>query len=104
MIQPPRGGPITGDTTTAMPQMAKAVPRLAGGKLSASMVCESGTIPAPPSPSTTRQKIRADMLVAIPQNRFAAANRMMQEMKKVLRPRISASHPLSGRMTDMATR
>ena len=48
--QPPSVGPTTGATTTATPNSAKAWPRFCGGKASARIDCETGTMPPPARP------------------------------------------------------
>jgi len=104
VIQPPSGGPSTGDTTTAMPQIANARPRLAGGNVSASMAWELGIIPPPPSPCSTRNAISCGRLVAMPHRKLAIVNVTTQMTKNCLRPRMSLSQPQIGRMAAFATR
>src|SRR5208283_1232895 len=53
---PPSVGPTTGPTTTATPNSANAWPRLSGGKASARMDCDTGTMPPPARPCMIRNK------------------------------------------------
>ena len=48
---------MAGATTTAMPYIANAMPRLAGGNVSARMACSLGCKPPPPVPCRMRKKI-----------------------------------------------
>jgi hypothetical protein len=50
VMNPPRVGPIAGARTTAIPYTAIAMPRLAGGNVSARMACSLGPSPPPPIP------------------------------------------------------
>src|SRR5208283_598629 len=59
VIHPPRVGPIAGAVTTAMP-------RLAGGKVSARIACSLGCNPPPPAPCRMRQMIRVARFGASP--------------------------------------
>ena len=54
--QPPSVGPTTGATTTATPNRAKAWPRFSGGKESARIDCETGTMPPPARPWKMRNR------------------------------------------------
>ena len=54
--QPPSVGPTTGATTTATPNSAKAWPRFSGGKASAKIDCDTGTMPPPAKPCRMRNK------------------------------------------------
>ena len=47
---------MAGATTTAMPYTAKAMPRFAGGNVSARMACSLGCKPPPPAPCRMRKK------------------------------------------------
>src|SRR5580704_5501336 len=66
VIHPPSVGPSAGATTTAMPYTANAIPRLAGGNVSASMDCSLGCSPPPPAPCRTRKKINMPRFGASP--------------------------------------
>ena len=48
---------MAGARTTAMPYMAKPIPRCSGGKVSARMACSLGPNPPPPAPCRMRKKI-----------------------------------------------
>ena len=54
--QPPSTGPTTGATTTATPNSANPWPRFSGGKESARIDCETGTMPPPARPWKMRKK------------------------------------------------
>ena len=58
---------MAGASTTAMPYMAKAMPRWRGGKVSARMACSLGPRPPPPMPWRMRKKTRSGNDGAIPQ-------------------------------------
>ena len=76
--QPPSVGPITGATTTAMPNSAKPWPRLAGGNESARIDCDTGTMPPPPKPCRMRNSSRVGRFHAKPHSTELAANSVTQ--------------------------
>ena len=63
-IQPPSVGPTTGATTTATPNNANAWPRFSGGKESARIDWETGTMPPPPTPCRMRNSSSESRLQA----------------------------------------
>src|ERR1700736_3271509 len=88
VIQPPSVGPMAGAVTTAMPYTANAMPRLAGGKVSARMACSLGCKPPPPAPCRTRQMIRVARFGASPHKNELTVKRATQHMKKFLRRKL----------------
>jgi quinol monooxygenase YgiN len=50
-------GPMAGASTTAIPYTANAMPRLAGGNVSARIACSLGPRPPPPAPCRMRKRI-----------------------------------------------
>src|SRR5208283_5329088 len=78
VIHPPRVGPIAGAVTTAIPYTAKAMPRLAGGKVSARIACSLGCNPPPPAPCRMRQMIRVARFGASPHRNELTVNRATQ--------------------------
>ena len=80
VMKPPSVGPIAGASTTAIPYTAKAMPRFAGGKVSARMACSLGASPPPPSPCRTRKKISDARLGAMPQRNELMVNSATQIM------------------------
>ncbi len=58
---------MAGASTTAIPYTAKAIPRLAGGNVSARIDCSLGPRPPPPAPCRTRKRISIPRLGAMPQ-------------------------------------
>jgi hypothetical protein len=80
VIQPPSVGPMAGATTTAMPYMEKAIPRLETGKVSARMACSEGCRPPPPHPCKMRATISIGRLVESPQNSEQMVNSATQVM------------------------
>src|SRR5580698_797478 len=97
VIQPPRVGPIAGAVTTATPYTANAMPRLAGGKVSARMACSLGCRPPPPAPCSTRQMISVAKFGASPHRKELMVNSATQLM-------MEESQPLKGRTMALETR
>ena len=54
--------------------MANAMPRFAGGKVSARIACSLGPRPPPPTPCSTRKKISAPSDGAIPHRNELTVN------------------------------
>ena len=71
---------MAGASTTAMPYMAKPMPCLSGGKVSARMACSLGPKPPPPAPCSTRKKISMGSVVESPQNSELMVNSSTQLM------------------------
>src|SRR3984893_12059320 len=80
VTQPPRVGPMAGASTTARPYTAKAMPRLAGGNVSARMACSLGCSPPPPAPCSTRKKISDPNEGARPQRHELIVNSATHDM------------------------
>ena len=93
-----------GATTTPRPKTAMATPRLAGGKLSIRIACDSGCSAPPAAPCTTRAKISQESSVAAPQAAEANVKTTMQTIKNRFRPKKVLSQPVIGSTMALATR
>src|ERR1700743_2720454 len=78
VIHPPSVGPIAGATTTAIPQIANAIPKYSFGKVSANIDCSLGASPPPPAPCNTRKISSAVKLGASPQSSELTVNTATQ--------------------------
>src|ERR1700742_1600379 len=78
---PPRVGPTTGPTTTAIPKTANPWPRLSGGNESARMDCAKGTIPPPANPWKTRKISISETLSDSPHINELIVNRTKENRK-----------------------
>ena len=87
-----------------MPYRAKATPRFSGGKESLRIAWAIGCKPPPPMPCSARKKSKTGRLGASPQSRELTVKIESDSMKYFLRPIISASQPLMGRMMALAAR
>ena len=87
MIQPPSVGPMMGATTTACANVAMAMPRFCGGKLSSMIACAMGTIAPPPTPCKMRARISIGRFHAMPHSTDASVNIPMHEMNTRFRPK-----------------
>ncbi len=87
MIQPPSVGPMMGATTTACANVAMAMPRFCGGKLSSIIACAIGTMAPPPAPCKIRAIISIGRFTAMPHKADESVNIAMQEMKTRFRPK-----------------
>ena len=104
MSQPPTVGPTIGDTITPRPQMAMAIPRWRGGKISMRIAWESGMRGPPPRPWRSRAPTRNSRLGATPDRRELAMKTVVESRKKRRRPRRATSQPVAGRITPFAAR
>ena len=84
--QPPRVGPTTGATTTATPNRANACPRFCGGKASAKIDCDTGTMPPPARPCRIRNRRSEFRFQACAHRIELTLNSPRQIRKKILRP------------------
>jgi hypothetical protein len=88
----------------ATPNSAKAWPRFDGGKESARIDCETGTMPPPPRPWRMRKSRSESRLQANPHSTELAVNSVRHARKKVLRPSSRARKLLAVKATAFATR
>ncbi len=95
---------MVGATITVTPYSAKAMARLSGGNVSARIACAMGCNPPPPAPCRMRKKIIAPRLGAKPHSSELTVKIARQIMKKRLRPKTLAHHPLIGSTTAFDTR
>src|SRR5215472_12462371 len=95
---------MVGAITAVIPYSAKAKPRFCGGNVSARIAWAIGWSPPPPAPWRARNKISIARLGAEPHNTELSVKRRIQRIKKRLRPKRPASHPLIGRTTALAAR
>ncbi len=78
---------MMGATTTAWANVAIAMPRFCGGKLSSKIAWAMGTMAPPPAPCKMRARISIGRFNAIPHNTDARVNIPMQEMNTRFRPK-----------------
>ncbi len=95
---------MIGATTTPSPKVAMAIPRLAGGKLSIRIDCDSGCKAPPAAPWRMRAKISIPSVVAAPQAAEASVNKPMQAMRNRFRPKKLLSQPVIGSTMAFETR
>ena len=81
VMKPPSVGPSTGPTTTTTAKAANAMPRLAGGKVSARIDCSTGASPPPPIPWNSRASTSVVRLGETPHRNELTVNSAM-EMRK----------------------
>ena len=94
---------MIGPTMIPAPHSAIAWPNFSGGLMSSRMVCDKGTMAAPKTPCNSRNATIAVMLQASPHSIEAATKPMMQATNTSLRPKRSASQPVTGVMIAAAT-
>ncbi len=95
---------MIGPNMAPMPKIAMAIPCSFGGKVSIRIAWLFGTSAPPAAPCTMRKKMRKPRFGAAPQRKEARVNRMMQVIRKRLRPNSRDSQPVIGRTTALLTR
>ncbi len=95
---------MIGPNMAPMPKMAMAIPCSLGGKVSIRIAWLLGISAPPAAPCRMRKTMRKPRLGAAPQRKEARVNRMMQVIRKRLRPNRRESQPVIGRTTALATR
>ena len=73
-MYPPRIGPHTGAIIAVIAQMPSAAPRLAGGKIMISKICDPGCSGPDAAPWNIRNKIRLGKFQDIPHRNEASVN------------------------------
>jgi hypothetical protein len=86
------------------PKIEKATPRFSGGNVSARIAWAIGCSPPPPAPCSTRKRMIALRLGAIPQSSELTVKAARQAKKKRLRPKTLANQPVMGSTIALETR
>ncbi len=98
---PPTVGPRPGPSTAIIAKMPCATAARSFGNTDTRIACDVATRPPPNSPCNTRAATSAPNEVAMPHSMLASVNPTIENRKYRLRPKRSASQPVSG-MTPIA--